>query len=589
MNAIPFDQLLQRISQLHAGDQSQLDVIYSNSSRILVEAPAGYGKTKTLISRIAFLLSTNAIPYPKKILTLAFSINAAYKIKKDVMRELPILMGANLLTAPMDIITVSNYHGFCRNLLRRCGSSIFPSLTSIDTFESFSDERIDQTQERLSHVTLANATFASEFSDQLRVGNDVYLEDNLDRYVNLVVSDYLPHNAISYNGILAITLQILRKNIQVRSFYSQYFSMIIIDEFQDTNFLSFEITKQLVTNSTRLLFLGDPLQRIYGFIGAIRNIMPLAQTHFSMQKMSLANNHRFSANQTMLALDNAIRKNAEHLGRWTPSGATNAKHYTFANQTAEADYVVRTAASANASFPDSRIAVLVKQRGPSTDAIVHQFDQQGIQYFFGIFTDDDPLYVGFHQRALNHFLNLIRDSSTITKKLFKDHIQLMQMDYIGSQLPVIASLLKLLTVFWSRIFTEYSTFQNQDKIALIKDTFSYNGLKQYIDSQDARITISTIHAAKGLEWDYVILPDVEQDIFPGWNGLCGGCGNRGNCNLVINASNQSRFLDELSVFYVAVTRAKVDVLFTSSNTAPRRNGGDMPRNVSCFLRLPGIL
>jgi DNA helicase-2/ATP-dependent DNA helicase PcrA len=104
---------------------------------------------------------------------------------------------------------------------------------------------------------------------------------------------------------------------------------------------------------------------------------------------------------------------------------------------------------------------------------------------------------------------------------------------------------------------------------------------------DIQIIISTVHAAKGLEWDYVILPDMEKDSFPNWFGLCSKCKCGTDCIFVISSEIEKAFLEELSVFYVAVTRAKKQVYFTASNTQLTRNG-TYEKNYSCFMRLPGI-
>ena len=77
------------IRQRHFDDEEQLEIIFSNESRLIVNAPAGYGKTKTLESKIAYLIAKDTILYPKKILALTFSVNAAYKIKIDISRQLP--------------------------------------------------------------------------------------------------------------------------------------------------------------------------------------------------------------------------------------------------------------------------------------------------------------------------------------------------------------------------------------------------------------------------------------------------------------------------------------------------------------------
>ena len=128
----------------------------------------------------------------------------------------------------------------------------------------------------------------------------------------------------------------------------------------------------------------------------------------------------------------------------------------------------------------------------------------------------------------------------------------------------------------------------EDKINLIKDSFEHNGLKQYMEYLDSNIVISTVHAAKGLEWDYVIIPDMEQDLFPNWHGLCGSCKYRGDCNIIISSDNKKNFLEELSVFYVAVTRAKKQVFFSASKSQITLYG-ERQKNISCFMKLPGMI
>ena len=85
------DQMLNKISKIHSEDENQLLIIKSENRRMLIEAPAGSGKTKTLISTIAYNIASGLIPNTKKILALTFSVNAAYKIKKEVIEQLPIL------------------------------------------------------------------------------------------------------------------------------------------------------------------------------------------------------------------------------------------------------------------------------------------------------------------------------------------------------------------------------------------------------------------------------------------------------------------------------------------------------------------
>ncbi|MCD8545049.1 MAG: hypothetical protein LRY52_09455, partial [Sulfurospirillum cavolei] len=131
---------------------------------------------------------------------------------------------------------------------------------------------------------------------------------------------------------------------------------------------------------------------------------------------------------------------------------------------------------------------------------------------------------------------------------------------------VFKSLIQLLEIFVEKVFIDFAFLSNEEKINLIKDTFGSNGLKQYIEFIDANVIFSTIHGAKGLEWDYVILPDMEAFSFPNYYGLCGACSQQSKqrCNLEITSNIQTKFLEELSVFYVAVTRARKQVYFSAS-------------------------
>jgi len=147
----------------------------------------------------------------------------------------------------------------------------------------------------------------------------------------------------------------------------------------------------------------------------------------------------------------------------------------------------------------------------------------------------------------------------------------------------------LLKVFLYRILTDYSFLSVEDKSVLIRDTFENKTLKQNMEYVDQNVTISTIHGAKGLEWDYVLMPDMEQYSIPNWHGLCGACNHKSNCNLTVNSGNEKNFLEELSVFYVGVTRARKQIFFSASKKRLKANGTTQTANLSCMLKLPGIV
>jgi len=231
---------------------------------------------------------------------------------------------------------------------------------------------------------------------------------------------------------------------------------------------------------------------------------------------------------------------------------------------------------------------LVKQRGPNIGQIIHSFEENKVSYFYGLFTDEDISYIDFHKKCLFEFICLINSSNLITKKLSILHISSIRDFYASSQAPLINALLDLLNIFWNKLFVDFPFLSNEEKVNLIKETFEHYSLKQYIEYVKTNVIISTVHAAKGLEWDYVILPDIEQDLFPNWMGLCQNCTNKTDCRLIITDQNEKKFLEELSVFYVAITRARKQVFFSASNYQIGNYNSQWKKNISCFLKLPGL-
>lgn len=184
------EQKLQHIKNIidksHSGDEEQLNVIFSDVKRLIVQAPAGYGKTKTMISKIAYILASEKLSNPKKILALTFSVNAAYKIKKDVSEHLPNILGVeNFSLAEINrSVFISNYHGFCRHLLRLYGYLIHQNLRDIDIIRPINDSEISSLTD--IGIPYEEAQAMSIFCDAVKDVREEYLRDNWELYLKRV-------------------------------------------------------------------------------------------------------------------------------------------------------------------------------------------------------------------------------------------------------------------------------------------------------------------------------------------------------------------------------------------------------------------
>lgn len=576
------------IRELHSGDSDQLEFIVSQNGRIVVEAPAGYGKTKTMISKIAYQIATKLIPNPKKILALTFSINAAYKIRKDVTEQIPNILydqGASDINIAKRIV-VSNYHGLCRSILSKYGFRISDHLRKIESLISIDDSKNASFEEHDIQIDQESKDVFVNFNFALKEANSTYLKANFGRYIDAVINKLLPLGYIPFNAVLCLTISLLKQYPNIKTFYQKLFPCIYVDEFQDTNILSYGLIKQLVGDSTRLYLMGDSLQRIYGFIGAIPDLITKAQAEFNMSFISLKHNHRFNNNSDMLLLDFNVRRNAESLTSPNIREAAKIDLKVFPNQDMEAKYILNKCKSLLDSTELEKVSVLFRggQNNANTLKVIEEFNQQGIAYFYGLFGEDDIPYRKFHFDASYEFSTLL-NGRNFSKKTSRQFISKIKNKYNGKS-PMFDSLVSLCEIFFRRLFTDYYHLSEDEKIILVKETFEGYGLKQYMEYSKHRVIITTIHGAKGLEWEYVIVPDMEQSSLPNYFS-CKECKFSGDCNIIFDKENEAHYLDELSVFYVAFTRAKKQVFFSASKQSLTKKGS-WNRNLSCFLRLPGI-
>lgn len=581
-----------KITEMHAGDTKQLEVVFSDDKRIIVEAPAGYGKTTTMVSRIAYLYVTGHIPNPKKMLGLTFSVNAALKVKRDVAAKLPKLIGDD--NNPISIsqrITVTNYHGFCKSILKKHGKLLSPLLnTDPNVFLAVGDtddlikQYLNNAEEQLLKETSEKITQAIELSTK-----------ETDSYLSIVENRLLPQKIITHNSIILFTVKLFRTYSTIQDFYRNYYPLIVVDEFQDTNCIAWELLKSIIGDNTQLVFLGDSLQRIYGFIGALPDIMNIAKNQFGMAEIKLSKNYRFMNNENMLKLDKNIRQIALSNFSVTFHDSELAHipllygmtHENECEKIADQITIIRNEHS------DQKITILFKQRGKDVSILQEYLAYNNIEYFYGMFTDDDLEYVTFHNTCAENLIKAFGIKKNITNKALEKFVNSIKRLYSSDNTCITKSLLILLDALVNKIKFDYSDLLPEERYELLQDIFENRQLKQSMEYVNAQVILSTVHGAKGLEWDHVIIADIEPWIFPSFS-VCGDCENRFNkgttCSVpnLYNDTFRQKYIDELSAFYVAVTRAKKQVYFSASITRYNMNREQKQSKSSCFISLPGI-
>lgn len=568
-----------RLKERHSGDAEQLGFIFSDASRLIVNAPAGCGKTTAMVSKIARELSLGNIESNKKILAMSFSVNASIRIKSDVKELLPSLVNnPKLLLKKLDI---ANYHNFAMRLLHKYGFYLNKEFINLSEFRIISDSIVKK--ENL--ISSSDNYIIEELTKIVSSFDFSQIKSVMDQYWETINNTLINKKIITYNGILIAAIKLL-SNDNIKKFYTNYYSMIIIDEFQDTNILSYLFIKSLIDNN-KVVFLGDGIQRIYGFLGALDDVFQRVETDYSPQIISFKNNYRYN-NTSMKELDYLIRAYVDQY--IDPKLESSILIKKLQSDAEEVNFI--SEGIKNIIESNCNVAILLRA-GWQGGIIAEKLKGESIHFFNGLYSENDCEFINFYNVAIEEFYNNV--SGNAVQSSLKKCLQAIKNReheiYTNDQKKYIFdSLYKLL----EKLFEVSKNWEStrKERYKNIEFSLNNNGLKHMMEYLDEKVVLTTIHSAKGLEWDYVILPQMNQGIFPSWNYMCKKCQGLNSCKIdndsctsLLVPEMKTLFREELSVLYVALTRAKKNVFFTV-NTAINTHG--RPKKENCFINLPGI-
>lgn len=294
----------------------QLRVVTSGEGPALVLAGPGSGKTRTLTYRVSYLLE-QGIP-PHEILLVTFTVKAAREMLDRVER---------ILKYRPDGLWGGTFHHIGNLVLRQHAellqrTSSFGILDEEDAKDLLSsilgDLKLSSTHTRLPQAGVLE-NILSLATNTCRPLEQVVLE----RYPQF--AEHIPwmervrasygerkrkSNLMDYDDLLAEWLGLLRDHPEVRQKYGEQFQCILVDEYQDTNRLQFELIRALGSGHLNVLAVGDDAQSIYGFRGAdVRNLLQFPETFPGTTIHRLETNYRSTPEILRLA-NTSIRFNS---------------------------------------------------------------------------------------------------------------------------------------------------------------------------------------------------------------------------------------------------------------------------------------
>ena len=310
------------INSLNEEQKAALEAI---DGAILVTAGAGSGKTKLLTHRVAFLIdSLHVSPY--EILAITFTNKAAGEMKERI----------SSMTSGAENVWISTFHSMCAKILRRDIEALPPFNRNFSIYsESDSDKVIkevieesgfDNDKDKLKKLFSFHLSNWKNGSLSLGDYLSLHIGEDEIRKVGILIEGYeaklAKNNALDFDDLLRKTYLLFKTCPEVLSYYAGRFRYILVDEFQDTNTIQYELVKMLASVHGNVFAVGDEDQCIYSWRGAnFKNIFNFKKDFKDVKVFKLERNYRSTASILEVA-NSVIKNNSARLDKnmWTDKG-----------------------------------------------------------------------------------------------------------------------------------------------------------------------------------------------------------------------------------------------------------------------------
>ena len=374
MNQI--DEILEQLNE------EQIKPVLQTEGAVLVLAGAGSGKTRVLTSRIAYLVEEKGVP-AEGILAITFTNKAANEMKERLGKIVDVSRS-----------WVCTIHSMCVRILRMYANEVgissnfsIYSETERNNIIKKSFQECDFDDEKLLKTVkyhIANAKMLGFEPD--RYAEEYAGDPDIDD-VTKVYRRYQKHlrenNALDFDDLLNETRNLLKGNEEAREYLGGRFRYILVDEFQDTNAVQYEIVRYLASVHKNLFVVGDDDQSIYGWRGAkIENILHFEKDFKGAKVFKLERNYRSTKNILKLA-NTVIKNNGRRKDKtlWTENEeGSPAKVHEAEEESGEARYIAHTIAGLmRQGYKFSDFAILMRLNA-LTRSFEQEFTGDGIPY-----------------------------------------------------------------------------------------------------------------------------------------------------------------------------------------------------------------
>ena len=298
-------------------NNAQKEAVLYLDGPLLIVAGAGSGKTKVLTSRIAHIIKEKKA-FPNQILSVTFTNKAA----KEMQNRVSSILGSGAV----GLNWLGTFHSICAKLLRKHASAVglTSNFTIIDTDDQTrliknicKSENIDIKQLAPKYILSIIDRWKNKgyYPDEVIINQkDIYEKTVLPLY-KIYQKKLIDLNACDFGDLILHTVKMLEKNLDIREIYSNNFKYILVDEYQDTNFIQSKWLNLLSEKYNNICCVGDDDQSIYSWRGAeIKNFLEFDQVYKNSKIIRLEENYRSTQNILSVA-SSLIENNQNRVGK----------------------------------------------------------------------------------------------------------------------------------------------------------------------------------------------------------------------------------------------------------------------------------
>ncbi|MDC1168834.1 UvrD-helicase domain-containing protein [Candidatus Pelagibacter ubique] len=298
-------------------NNAQKEAVLYLDGPLLIVAGAGSGKTKVLTSRIAHIINEKKA-FPNQILSVTFTNKAAKEMQNRV--------SSILNSEAIGLSWLGTFHSICAKLLRKHApaAGLTSNFTIIDTDDQVrliknicKAENIDIKQLAPKFILSIIDRWKNKgfYPDEVVINKNDIFERTIRPLYKVYQQKLLDLNACDFGDLILHVVKILEKNQDIRNIYSNNFKYILVDEYQDTNYIQSRWLNLLSEKHKNLCCVGDDDQSIYSWRGAeIKNFLEFDQVYKNSKVIRLEENYRSSQNILSVA-SNLIANNQNRVGK----------------------------------------------------------------------------------------------------------------------------------------------------------------------------------------------------------------------------------------------------------------------------------